>query len=127
MGIVKGTKPGLGLEGTGVIRKVGSGVEDLKVGDRVLVFDHGCFATRLVISANLCAKMPDSLSFEDGATMPCVYSTAIYALMTLGHLEKGQTVLIHSACGGVGLAAIQLCRMIGAEVRYILDQLPARG
>ncbi|KAB2570584.1 Hybrid PKS-NRPS synthetase lepA [Lasiodiplodia theobromae] len=116
MGIVKGTKPGLGLEGTGVIRKVGSGVEDLKVGDRVLVFDHGCFATRLVISANLCAKMPDSLSFEDGATMPCVYSTAIYALMTLGHLEKGQTVLIHSACGGVGLAAIQLCRMIGAEI-----------
>ncbi|KAF9631021.1 hypothetical protein BFW01_g1895 [Lasiodiplodia theobromae] len=116
MGIVKGTKPGLGLEGTGVIRKVGSGVEDLKAGDRVLVFDHGCFATRLVISANLCAKMPDSLSFEDGATMPCVYSTAIYALMTLGHLEKGQTVLIHSACGGVGLAAIQLCRMIGAEI-----------
>lgn len=90
MGIVDPTKKGIGLEGSGVIRQIGPDVQDFKVGDRVLIFEHGCFSTRLVTSAKLCAKMPDNLSFEEAATMPCVYSTAIYSLLTVGRLEPGQ-------------------------------------
>ena len=90
MGVVDGTKDGVGLEGSGVIRQVGANVNDLKIGDRVLVSEHGCFSTRLVTSSKLCAKIPDDLSFEEAATMPCVYSTVIYSLLTIGRLEKGQ-------------------------------------
>ncbi len=97
MGVVDGTKEGIGLEGSGIIRQIGPDVEDLEIGDRVLVFDHGCFSTRVVTSSSLCAKMPDDLSFEDAATIPCVYSTAIYSLLTVGRLEKGQVRTLKSS------------------------------
>ncbi|TPX08256.1 uncharacterized protein E0L32_001848 [Thyridium curvatum] len=117
MGIVDSNSlDSLGLEASGVIREVGPGCCDLSRGDRVLVFGGQCFSTELVITSQLCVKMPDGLSFEDGATMPCVFSTVIHGLLDVGNLEAGQTVLVHSACGGVGLAAIQICQMIGAEV-----------
>lgn len=90
MGVVEGTKDGIGLEGSGIVRRIGPDVEGLKIGDRVLFLDRGGFTTRLVTSAKLCAKMPDGLSFEEGATMPCVYSTVLYSLMTIGRLEKAQ-------------------------------------
>lgn len=115
MGIVDGTG-GLGLEGSGIVRKVGSSVKGLKVGDRVMMMGDSTFSTERTISYKRCAKMPDDLSFEDAATMPCVYVTVIHSLITAGQLQKGQSVLIHSACGGVGLAAIQVAQMIGAEV-----------
>ena len=88
MGVVEGTKPGLGLEGSGIVRRVGSAVRGLSVGDRVIVFDHGCFSTRLILPSKLCAKIPSDLSFEEAATLPCVYSTVIHALLTLGSLKK---------------------------------------
>lgn len=116
MGIVDATTEGLGLEMAGIIRDVGPDAEGLAVGDRVFVFGSGCFSTHLITSRKYCAKIPDSLSFEDAATMPCVYSTALHALLDIGRLEAGQTVLIHSACGGVGLAAIQVSKMVGAEI-----------
>lgn len=116
MGIVEATKEGLGLEGSGIIRQIGPGVKSWKVGDRVLISTDGCFSTRLVVSSKQIARMPDDLSFEEGATMPCVYSTAVFSLLEIGRLEKGQSVLIQSACGGVGIAAIQICRMIGAQI-----------
>ncbi|KAL8721427.1 MAG: hypothetical protein Q9225_001902 [Loekoesia sp. 1 TL-2023] len=116
MGVVDATKDGIGLEGAGIVRSVGAKVKDFRVGDRVMMFEHGCFCTRVPISAKLCSKIPDDLSFEEAATMPCVYSTVIHALLTLGRLEKGQTVLIQSACGGVGLAAIQICQIAGAQI-----------
>jgi NADPH:quinone reductase-like Zn-dependent oxidoreductase len=90
MGVVDATKDGIGLEGAGVVRGVGSGARDFKVGDRVIMFEHGCFSTRLAVSAKLCAKIPGDLSFEEAATLPCVYSTVIYSLLTVGRLEKGQ-------------------------------------
>ncbi|KAL9097197.1 MAG: hypothetical protein Q9165_000624 [Trypethelium subeluteriae] len=116
MGVVQGAVEGLGLEASGIVRKIGPNVKDLRQGDRVFMFEYGSFSTRIVTSANHVAKIPDELSFEEAATMPCVYGTVIYSLMTLGMLEKDQTVLIHSACGGVGLAAIQICKMIGAQI-----------
>ena len=116
MGIVDGPKDRLGLEGSGVVTRTALGVKNLRVGDRVFICDLGCFATKMVTSAKLCARIPDALSFEDAATMPCVYSTVIHSLVNIGGLERGQSVLIQSACGGVGIAAIQICRMLGAEV-----------
>ena len=116
MGIVNATSEGFGLEMAGVIRDVGPDTTGLAVGDRVSVLGTRCFSTHLVTSHHYCTKIPDSLSFEDAATMPCVYSTALYALLDIGRLEAGQTVLIHSACGGVGLAAIQVSQMAGAEI-----------
>lgn len=116
LGIVDGPKHIIGLEGSGIITRTAPGVDHLQVGDRVFVCDRGCLATSMITSAKLCARIPDGLSFEDAATMPCVYSTVIHSLINLGGLEIGMSVLIHSACGGVGIAAIQICRMVGAEV-----------
>ncbi|THV54033.1 hypothetical protein BGAL_0036g00320 [Botrytis galanthina] len=119
MGIIEEDKAqhsSLGAECAGIITKVGSNVINLNVGDRVLAFNDNSFSTRIKTTPDLCAKIPDTLSFEDAATMPCVYSTVIYGLQDMARLEAGQTVLIHSACGGIGIAAIQICRMIGAEI-----------
>lgn len=116
MGIADEEGAGVGLEGSGVIQDIGSNVKHLKIGDRVMMMDRNCFSTRKTCLADRCVKIPDSLSFADAATMPCVYSTVIYSLMRMAYLKAGQTILIHSACGGVGIAAIQLCKMIGAKV-----------
>ncbi|KAE8333350.1 fatty acid synthase S-acetyltransferase [Aspergillus sergii] len=114
-GILDARKNGLGLEGSGVVNRVGPH-SSLTPGQRVMFMSSGSFATSIVTSSLLCAPIPDNLEFDDAATMPCVYTTAIHSLMTIGQLKRGQTVLIHSACGGVGLAAIMISRMIGAEV-----------
>ncbi|KAF3067200.1 Lovastatin diketide synthase LovF [Daldinia childiae] len=106
----------LGIEACGVISKVGPDVKDLRPGDRVFLFGEGCFSTQLVLPQKVCAKIPDSLSFDDAATMPCVFATVIYGLLDVGQLQEKQTLLIHSACGGVGLAAIQVAKMIGADI-----------
>ncbi|OHW98789.1 polyketide synthase [Colletotrichum incanum] len=116
MGIVDSKIDSLGLEAAGIIRQTGPDTKALVAGDRVFVFGGGCFSTGIVISEKLCVKIPDNLSFEDAATMPCVFSTVIHGLMDIARLSKGDSVLIHSACGGVGLAAIQICKMIGAEI-----------
>ncbi|ORY58730.1 KR domain-containing protein [Pseudomassariella vexata] len=114
MGIVDSSVSTLGLEASGIIHALGPDVTDLKVSDRVFIFSNGCFSSQIRISAQLCIKIPDELSFEDAATMPCVFSTVIYGMQYVGRLRKGQTVLIHSGCGGIGLAAIQIAKMVGA-------------
>ncbi|KAL8736136.1 MAG: hypothetical protein Q9181_002526 [Wetmoreana brouardii] len=107
----------LGLELAGVVSRIGSKVRNVSVGDRVVgVAVEGCFATHALLVDSLVATIPDALGFEEAATMPACYTTAVQALIDVGRLEKGQTVLIHSACGGVGQAAIQLCKNIGATI-----------
>ncbi|KAI1265004.1 putative polyketide synthase [Xylariaceae sp. FL1019] len=106
----------MGLEGSGVIKAVGSTVHHLSVGDRVMYMSSGCFTTHLVVSAALCVKMDDSMSFEISAAIPCVYATALLALVDKANLRRGQSILIHSAAGGVGTAAIQLAKMVGADI-----------
>jgi NADPH:quinone reductase-like Zn-dependent oxidoreductase len=113
MGILDDGVSELGREGSGIISDVGPGVTDLKIGDRVLYLDQNCFSTRTTIVAQRCAKIPSTLSWEEAASMPCVYATVIHSLLDVGRLQQGQTILIHSACGGVGLAAIQICQNIG--------------
>lgn len=90
MGIVDATKEGIGLEGAGIVQSIGPEVKDFMVGDRVMMFEHGCFATRVAVSAKLCEKIPSDLSFEEASTLPCVYSTVVHSLLMVGRLEKGQ-------------------------------------
>lgn len=113
-GVVDGND--LGGECSGTIIEVGSGVMEFKPGDRVFTVASYCFSNKLIASQDLLAKIPDGLSMEGAGTMGTVFTTAIYALCHLRHLTKGQTILIHSACGAVGLAAIQLSQMIGAKI-----------
>ncbi|KAI1173654.1 hypothetical protein F4777DRAFT_589726 [Nemania sp. FL0916] len=108
--------PALGCEAAGVIRRVGQKVTKFHVGDRVVVLGTRTFATTLTITELLCTKLPDDLTFAEGASMPVVFATAIQSLVRVARLEKDQSVLIHSGCGGVGLASIQIARMIGAEI-----------
>lgn len=105
-----------GLEGAGVVRRVGAKVQRFQPGDRVTAMEHNMLSTLLVAHEVMCVKIPDSLGFMDAATMFTVYGTAQQSLIAVGQLKKGESLLIHSACGGVGLAAIQIAQMIGAEI-----------
>ena len=110
--------PQLGIEMSGVVSRVGSAVYHVKPGDRVVaVASNGLFATRAVAKGVLVVGIPDHLEFEEAATIPTVFATVIQALMRTAHLEEGMSVLIHSACGGIGHAAVQICQSVGAEVR----------
>jgi acyl transferase domain-containing protein/Zn-dependent alcohol dehydrogenase/short-subunit dehydrogenase/acyl carrier protein len=116
--IVEGTLSGeaLGLECAGVIAEVGEGVEGLKVGDEVVACAPGCFRTLLTVPASLVFPKLPGLTFEQEAALPVVFLTAYYALHEIARLEQGERVLIHAATGGVGLAAIQVARSLGAEI-----------
>lgn len=93
MGILKHGSEGvpLGLDTTGIIRRVGSNVSNVAIGDRIFALaPHGCITDRLVLPASLAIKLPDHLSFEDAATMPCCFATAIHSLLNVGGIVKGQ-------------------------------------
>lgn len=106
----------LGLEFSGVVSRVGSAVTHLKVGDAVMGFGASCFASHVVTRADAVAPMPQAWTYEAAATVPTVFLTVYYALKQLADLQPGERVLIHGAAGGVGIAAIQLARHLGAEI-----------
>ncbi|MEV4127744.1 SDR family NAD(P)-dependent oxidoreductase [Nocardia sp. NPDC049707] len=105
-----------GVEGAGVVRQVGPGVTDRSVGDRVIVCGFGAIGSHLTARADHTAPIPADMPFEDAAALPMVTTTAWYALAMLGHVVPGETVLIHSGTGGLGLAAIGIARHLGAQV-----------
>ena len=105
-----------GIEASGVVVSVGSGVSTFQVGDRVAAFTQGAFATTTRTVPSNVFKIPSQMSFEDAATLPLAYCTAYYSLLDLGRLNDGESVLIHGAAGAVGQAAICLAQMVGAEV-----------
>ncbi|MET9403790.1 SDR family NAD(P)-dependent oxidoreductase, partial [Kitasatospora sp. NPDC002965] len=107
---------GLGSEGAGVVLEVGAEVTDLAPGDRVLGIFGSAFGPRAVADRRTVARIPDGWSFAQAASVPVVYLTAYYGLFDLGGLRHGESVLVHAASGGVGLAAVQLARHAGAEV-----------
>ncbi|MFG2638835.1 SDR family NAD(P)-dependent oxidoreductase, partial [Streptomyces sp. NPDC048362] len=107
---------GLGSEGAGVVLEVGEGVDDLVSGDRVMGIFGSAFGPVAVADRRMLARIPRGWSFARAASVPIVYLTAYYGLFDLGGLRPGESVLIHAAAGGVGLAAIQLARHAGAEV-----------
>ncbi|UQA97427.1 type I polyketide synthase [Streptomyces halobius] len=107
----------MGIEAAGVVLEAGADAP-FEPGTRVLAFvpDGGAFGPVLTVDARLAAAFPDEWSFEQAATVPVVFGTAYHALAELAGLRGGECVLIHAATGGVGMAAVQLARHLGAEV-----------
>ncbi|KAF5857451.1 hypothetical protein ETB97_005765 [Aspergillus alliaceus] len=119
MGIVPENEHILGLEGTGIVHRLGKDVHNvrkLEMGQQVLVFKKGAFCNRVRAEAERVYPIPDSMTFEETCTLASSYLTGIHSLFNLADTKKGSKVLIHSASGGLGLACIQLCQYIGAEV-----------
>ena len=106
-----------GGEGAGVVRAVGPGVTDVAVGQRVaFTMIYGAFAERVVVPAIACFAVPESISFETAAATPHTYLTVMHALVDRAALRSGETLLVLGAAGGVGIAAIQIGKMLGARV-----------
>jgi polyketide synthase 7/polyketide synthase 12 len=103
-------------EGAGVVTEVGPGVLDLAPGDRVMGVFPGAGAPVAVAERFALARMPAGWTYQQAAAVPAVYLTAYYAFTELIELRPGDAVLIHAAAGGVGMAAVQLARHLGAEV-----------
>lgn len=107
----------VGYEVGGVVETLGEGVTDFAVGDRVMaMIRFGGYSDVVIAPATQIVKFADSLSFEEAAAIPVQYLTAWNMLIRLGNLQEGERVLIHSAGGGVGLAAIQMAKWRGAEI-----------
>ncbi|WP_444543564.1 type I polyketide synthase [Micromonospora okii] len=106
----------LGSEGAGVVLRVGPGVTGLAPGDRVMGVVAGSFSSVAVTDHRMLTRIPDGWSYAEAAAVPVVFLTAWYGLVELGGLTAGESVLVHSAAGGVGMAAVQIARHLGAEV-----------
>jgi putative PIG3 family NAD(P)H quinone oxidoreductase len=110
-----GASPILGLEMAGVIAAIGEDVKGWKVGDHVCaLLPGGGYAEQVAVPADMLLRLPDSWSFEMGTAVPEVWLTAYVNLFLEGDLKAGETVLIHAGASGVGTAAIQLAKEVGA-------------
>lgn len=106
-----------GAEVAGVVHAVGEGVTSVRVGDRVAASMHvGGFAERAVCAEASLVPLPDAVSFEVGAAAIIAYGTTMHALVDRARLQPGETLLVLGAAGGVGLAAVQLGKCLGAHV-----------
>ncbi|WP_345025924.1 SDR family NAD(P)-dependent oxidoreductase, partial [Streptomyces sedi] len=109
-------EPVLGTEAAGVVVEVGTGVTGLAVGDRVMGLVPESFGPLAIADHRLVAHIPNGWTFEQAASVPVVFLTAWYGLVELAGLKAGETVLVHAAAGGVGMAAVQLAHHLGAQV-----------
>jgi len=106
-----------GKDLAGVVCALGEGVTTLKVGDRVVSqIEYGTYAEKCAVPEVNCHVMPDAMSYADGAAMGLTYLTAHFALVERGACRPGETVLVNGAAGGVGLAAVQIAKALGATV-----------
>ncbi|XP_070582058.1 uncharacterized protein [Ptychodera flava] len=119
-GMLQGLESGdtlcLGLECSGVVEEVGEGVNHLKVGDEVIAFTETSFASHVISDAGFVIHKPKNLSMMESASFAVSFTTAYYSLVERANLQQGEWVLIHSACGGVGLSAIQIAKMLSAKI-----------
>lgn len=107
----------VGYEVAGTVLELGEGVQGLTPGQRVFAgTQFGGYASQVVVPAGDVVALPDKLSFEQGAAIPVNYATAWAGLIGFGSLQPGERVLVHSAGGGVGIAATQIAKRSGAEV-----------
>ncbi|MFI7241570.1 type I polyketide synthase [Streptomyces qinglanensis] len=106
----------LGLDCAGTVTAVGPGVGTVAVGERVAACGFGVLASHALVEARHTARIPRELTAAQAAALPMVLVTAWHALMEVARLEPGETVLVHSATGGLGLAALHVARLAGAEV-----------
>ncbi|MEZ5829178.1 MAG: NADPH:quinone oxidoreductase family protein [Hyphomicrobiales bacterium] len=106
-----------GAEIAGVVEKLGDGVTDLKVGQRVVAFigGNGC-REKIVTKAKNLIPIPDGVSDETAAGIPVTYGTAIHALKDRANLKPGETVAVLGAAGGAGIAAVEVAKLMGARV-----------
>jgi acyl transferase domain-containing protein/NADPH:quinone reductase-like Zn-dependent oxidoreductase/acyl carrier protein/SAM-dependent methyltransferase len=106
----------LGMEFSGEVVAVGASVDSVQLGDKVIGFAPASFASEVTTKAYAISPMPTGWSFSEGATVPIAYFTAYYAISFVGRLKSSERILIHGAAGGVGIAAIQLAKHIGAKI-----------
>ena len=106
----------LGTECSGIVERVGHSVTNIKPGARVCCIAYGAFRTYVRVKIDLLVEIPDDISLAAAAGIPTIYCTAYHALFNVARMTKGETILIRSAAGGVGQAAIQLSKMVGAEI-----------
>jgi NADPH:quinone reductase len=106
-----------GAEAAGIVSALGPGVKSLAVGDRVAAtVVHGAFAERLAVPEPAAIKLPDNVDFQVGAATLLTYATTYHALVDRAALQSGETLLVLGAAGGVGLAAVELGKLLGAKV-----------
>ena len=119
----------MGIDAAGTVAALGEGVTEWTEGDRVLIdpinrqtgklfgeMVDGGLAEMAVVAAHQLVRLPDDISFENGAALPCAYGTAYRMMITRGEIAKGETVLILGASGGVGTCCVQLAKLAGAHV-----------
>lgn len=120
MGVVPNTEDQemVGTDSAGTVSAVGARVTNVSVGDRVMAISvaKNSYTTHLQLPGQLCARIPDDCSFEEASTLPTVYLTILRTLREKANLRRDQTVLIHSAAGGVGIAAIHYAKWVGANI-----------
>ena len=106
-----------GSDVAGIVKAVGEGVKHLKVGDEVFGFvAHGGFAEEVIVPSNACFLKPKGMDFATAASFMMAYGTSYHALKDRAQLQAGETILILGASGGVGLAAVELAKLMGAKV-----------
>ncbi len=106
-----------GLEVAGEVLEIGDGVDNVKIGDRVMaICNYGGYAEEVIVPAPMVVPLPDSMSFIDAAAFPLAYGTSHVALTDRAHLKEGETLLVLGATGGVGLTAVELGKHLGATV-----------
>jgi NADPH2:quinone reductase len=104
-------------EFAGTVESVGPGVDHVKAGDRVMGYQgYGCARERIAAKAETLVKVPDNLDFNHAAGLPITYGTTIHALKDRGKLQAGETLAVLGAAGGVGLAAIEIGKLMGARI-----------
>ncbi|GGC78327.1 type I polyketide synthase [Chelatococcus reniformis] len=116
LGAYPGAPAPFGGECAGIVEAVGAGVEGFAAGDAVVCLAQGCLATHALARADLTARLPDGLRFDVAAASPVAFLTGHIGLHHIAKLRRGDTVLIHAATGGVGLAALALAQRAGAQV-----------
>jgi len=116
LGLYPGSAVSLGGECSGTVERVGAEVRQWHPGDEVIAFAPGNFGTFATVGSAYVMRKPGHLTWVAAATIPVAYLTAAYGLIELARLKPGERVLIHAAAGGVGLAAVQLARALGAEI-----------
>ena len=115
-GLTRAADIQLGFDCAGVISAVGKGVTDLKVGDAVMSAAFGGSASFVIAYESVTVRQPENVDFAAASAIPSVFATACHALSKLAGLRPGERVLIHAAAGGVGLAAVQVAKAVGAEI-----------
>jgi NADPH:quinone reductase len=106
-----------GMEAAGVVIEVDTGARGFATGDKVIVkFRHGGYADEAVVTPAQLTPLPSTFDYAEGATFLAAHGTAYYALIDRGQLQRGEVLLVHGAGGGVGLAAVEIGKLLGATV-----------